>query len=597
MAVSESPIVGVSPYNFLDPSKASFRVVVLLPGQHHNAVRCELRVVSMVDSPSYEVVSYLWGPATRGLTVILEGVPMVVTDNLYSALTHIRYPDKERIIWVDALSINQSDVQEKTQQVRMMGTIYEGSQQCLVWVGEVPDDDDEIPSYTLQDAQAALNMISLLAASDTEQTLPSCLNTRDGRKGAVRAIRGMMLFGNKWWQRIWTVQEAVLPKKKTIVWRTLSISWDTCVEAAWGLMYPSEHQRRIIVLLSPELYSFSINEFITPFLSLHLTQEEALRRPLLTAHRWRYRIATDPRDKVYGLMGLFMPTQLPSIDCDYSLPTATVFTRFTLDLLHSEGTLSPLIGLRGEPHATPGLPTWALDLVRPTDLINEGCPFWEHDDRYKHFKADNHLNLEFDTTHNDSVLSLKGFQVDVICLVDDGIAADEKALLPNEDFIHVTKRRQTILEEVFKDSPGQLVAEKPWQTVFCRTMLGDVITEQERVKRRATAEDEDSFLRFLDDGKWNDVVESLRSMVMNQSFFVTEKGHMGIGPPGIRKGDAVWVLGGGRVPFVLRPTKSASAQTGGNGLFSLVGDAFVYGIMDGELLTNGKMELQNVYLC
>lgn len=291
-------------YTSLDVSHASVRLLVLRPGKLDDNVECKLRVVELDEGLRYEALSYIWGETIRKLTVTIEGQSVEVTDNLHSALRHLRHPDRDRTLWADALCINQANLEEKAQQVGMMSRIFEDSLQCLVWLGEISARNNETPQYIIRDAEAAFDMIRLIAAVEPEGTLPANLSSSSARESAASAISGMMLWKNSWWRRIWTVQEAVLPRAKTIVWQTASVSWNTCVQAARGIMNPSTHQRRVINLLSPELFSININEFITPFISLEMTRREALERTLLTAQRWRNREATDARDKVYGLVGL-----------------------------------------------------------------------------------------------------------------------------------------------------------------------------------------------------------------------------------------------------------------------------------------------------
>ncbi|KAL5603905.1 hypothetical protein FOVSG1_006655 [Fusarium oxysporum f. sp. vasinfectum] len=581
-------------YPALDAWYPSTRLLVLLPGQLEDSIQCDLLVVNLDDSPHYEALSYVWGGTTQKLTVTIAGKPVVVTDNLHAALYHLRYPDRDRVLWVDALCINQSDDREKMQQVGMMGKIFQGSLHCLVWLGEISTVNDKGLRYTVQDAKAAFEMIRLITDDEMEGDLPASLGTSTARKGAVNALSGMMIRGNMWWQRVWTVQEAVLPAQKIILWHTDSIPWTKCIQAAEQMVEPTERHRKVIDLLSPELYSFDVNEFITPFLSLELTKEEEY--PLFTAHRWRYREATDPRDKVYGLLGLINRAHVPSINCDYALSAVSVFTKFTLDLIRFDESLSPLLGWRGELHATPGLPTWALDMVRPSPLVNWGCKFWEHFDRYRFFSADGCSKLVLATRCDESVLALKGLIVDTVCLVDEGIAVDERVILPNEDFARVIERRQQLLDKFIKDFPGKAASRSDWKNAFWKTMLGDAVTLDERVTRRATPEDADLFDQFLKDWQWNEAAESLRSMVLNQAFFITQSGYLGIGPPHTRSGDVVCIFSGGRVPFILRSTEGDLRITSIGNSWTFIGDSFVQGIMDGELFPPSQNKIQDVLL-
>jgi predicted AAA+ superfamily ATPase len=72
-------------------------------------------------------------------TIFCEGHATDVTTNLGNALRYLRQDDKELIIWVDALCINQQDVNEKTRQVGMMGEIYRRCSRVYIWLG--PNDD------------------------------------------------------------------------------------------------------------------------------------------------------------------------------------------------------------------------------------------------------------------------------------------------------------------------------------------------------------------------------------------------------------------------------------------------------------------------
>jgi hypothetical protein len=90
--------------------------------------------------------------------------------------------------------------------------------------------------------------------------------------------------------------------------------------------------------------------------------------------------------------------------------------------------------------------------------------------------------------------------------------------------------------------------------------------------------------------------ESLCGMLPNQAFFVTVKGYIGVGPPDARSGDQVWILCGGQVPFVLRETQQESTAFDGACERSLVGDAYVHGIMDGEAVgDNAEMQTVRLY--
>jgi hypothetical protein len=91
--------------------------------------------------------------------------------------------------------------------------------------------------------------------------------------------------------------------------------------------------------------------------------------------------------------------------------------------------------------------------------------------------------------------------------------------------------------------------------------------------------------------------QTLTDTLLNQSFFVTEGGYIGICPPTTIVGDEAWVLFGGNYPFILRERNSTSAH----GLTPLsghvfIGDAYVQGIMDGEFLMDYEGDVSKVII-
>jgi len=83
-------------------------------GSSITEIHCHLSIVSLQDSPCFEALSYVWGDPHTAKVVILDGHEFPVTANLHLALTHLQRLDKERVIWIDALCIDQGNVEERT---------------------------------------------------------------------------------------------------------------------------------------------------------------------------------------------------------------------------------------------------------------------------------------------------------------------------------------------------------------------------------------------------------------------------------------------------------------------------------------------------
>jgi len=123
-------------YNKLDERTNQIRVVGLLPGRWIDKISCEIKTISLDDSPSYEALSYVWGNAQDTVEILVDGLSVQVTRNLAAALRRLRSSLNPRTLWADAICINQDDLEERTQQVGIMHKIYEIASSVRVFLGE-----------------------------------------------------------------------------------------------------------------------------------------------------------------------------------------------------------------------------------------------------------------------------------------------------------------------------------------------------------------------------------------------------------------------------------------------------------------------------
>jgi hypothetical protein len=86
-------------------SATSFRILILLPGESIDQIKVNIEAVEFDETPQYEALSYCWGgtPETSPYKIRVGLQSMRVTPNLHNALVHLRYKDKSRILWVDAV--------------------------------------------------------------------------------------------------------------------------------------------------------------------------------------------------------------------------------------------------------------------------------------------------------------------------------------------------------------------------------------------------------------------------------------------------------------------------------------------------------------
>src|SRR5699024_9944047 len=84
----------------------------------------------------YGALSYVWGIDVKPQSIMLDGCTFPVTSNLHAALINLRDHQIDRVLWVDAISINQDDQDEKSKQIPLMRTIYAQAAHVIVWLGE-----------------------------------------------------------------------------------------------------------------------------------------------------------------------------------------------------------------------------------------------------------------------------------------------------------------------------------------------------------------------------------------------------------------------------------------------------------------------------
>ena len=128
-----------SPYKPLATDKQEIRLLQLLPGAEEDALAGELIHLDLkLSQPdlAFEAVSYCWGDKSQRVVFHINEGQIEVPLSASQALRRLRYQDRPRLLWLDAICINQSDVAEKNRQVALMHLVYGRASRCLIWLGE-----------------------------------------------------------------------------------------------------------------------------------------------------------------------------------------------------------------------------------------------------------------------------------------------------------------------------------------------------------------------------------------------------------------------------------------------------------------------------
>lgn len=137
-------------YDALDPSFSQIRLVGLAPATLGNApVYCVLKTVSLFSREcEYEAVSYTWGAKANQFNITINERTIRVSKNLFVALRGLRQATSTRVLWVDAICIDQTNLEEKSQQICQMRNVYDNVSAVLVFLGDLDKDVEQAMGFS-----------------------------------------------------------------------------------------------------------------------------------------------------------------------------------------------------------------------------------------------------------------------------------------------------------------------------------------------------------------------------------------------------------------------------------------------------------------
>jgi len=170
--------------------KTSTRLLTLHCGSGKDPIVCSLTTVDLEMNPQYEALSYFWGSPNETASVLLDSAPVNVRENLWLALWHLRFVNRYRILWIDALCINQQNVRERNHQVGLMDRIYSKAAEVLVWLGPASGNSDKAMDCLADFIQVGNDFIS----------------SRRIDKGPEHREAVADLCKREYWRRMWILQ-------------------------------------------------------------------------------------------------------------------------------------------------------------------------------------------------------------------------------------------------------------------------------------------------------------------------------------------------------------------------------------------------------
>ncbi|KAL9602686.1 MAG: hypothetical protein Q9219_001676 [cf. Caloplaca sp. 3 TL-2023] len=362
----------------------SIRLLRLSPASSlSEPVHCSLVQTSLNNVTPYEALSYTWGDATERSQLSIDGKKLSITSNLDTALRYLRAQNGPRTLWVDAVCIDQNDLDERNQQVALMRDVYSKASQVVAWLGEEHPLDAGALNFDEPEPfpEQATEVEKIKRVMGLQVRLSSSL------------ISTKALIQRPWFSRAWIIQEAALARRLQIQCGKTTVDWEK--------LYPNMRLLEGMVDGSGAQIVFNNSYFDRlQFIESTRTRIKSATRSdehtRLTADGaaapgqeslWkqfhsavvnaRSYGASNPRDHIYALLGLVEQSDPGFIPVDYSLPHATIFRDFVRQIIRQTRDLSALGQIDSWP--TAGFTSWTPDYSRQSmvdPLSNDGNPFY-----------------------------------------------------------------------------------------------------------------------------------------------------------------------------------------------------------------------------
>lgn len=205
------------------PSPSHIRVLAIQPGVNNDILVASFEILDLNTADSrYEAVSYQWSEGgDQKASTYLGGEKIFINVYLRRILLHLRLKQHVRILWADAICINQADHAERLQQVSIMQRIYSQAFRVIGFVGK-----DYLHAGTCFSAIEALTGSWFNARkSFSEENSISSTPGRIHRSDEAAMSRIVEIFRSGYWKRLWVVQELVSSRRAIIRWGDAEISW------------------------------------------------------------------------------------------------------------------------------------------------------------------------------------------------------------------------------------------------------------------------------------------------------------------------------------------------------------------------------------
>ncbi|KAJ4388243.1 hypothetical protein N0V93_008850 [Gnomoniopsis smithogilvyi] len=556
------------------PGAHPVRLVTIHPGLFNDDMILSLQVVGFTkDLPVYDALSYVWGSKPNSKVVYIgtsDKANLRVGQNLKDALQHLRDSHRERVMWIDALCIDQSNDGEKSSQVALMGQIFARAARVVVWLG-LERNASGVAMKCLEDIGSQIDVFwgglhRISPASDFEEVDLSIADPNsDLPWNETQSHAVAKLLHRSWFDRLWIRQEIFVAEEQAIVCcGPHQMSW-TVFRKALRLLYSkrptpgsfiSKAQARLTII-----GGLVFQMRWTHILSIRNVFENA--------------ICLDPRDRIYGIRALLHGEQQAICGApDYTISQKDLYLNVAKKYI--EAYPDGLTILR---HCEwPSLsqqwdgPSWV------PDWSTKASSHWRYDSwassqiggwfEYPRFRVLRVLGVSTTVVQetrpiptfygHDWGLGASFFR----SVAGNSVTSPEYP--SGVSFVRALAR--TILSGGVSDfmyvEDGNYPTTDIAEEVLTKVIQGEGLTEDDFIIGSAAQ-------RFFKRMEWGSG---------GKNFIQGTGGYIGVAPPSARVGDEVYVIVGCQQPILLRRDSAAAAK------YSVVGECYIEGYARGEPL-------------
>jgi hypothetical protein len=333
----------------------------------------------------YVALSYCWGSESKPESLHLpSGEVMKLTANCAAGLWALR-DDLLQLCWVDAICIDQSSEEERSQQVKIMGDIYKYAGRVCVWLGE-SEERTWMSFRLLEDwasrVQSSDDKVRLweqfLELRDVKHNFPSKESHSNravtGAEASAPAVEDnaredilQILFRKAWFSRVWTLQETIIPspEKVVVVCGSRIFPWTIMLCAAispWFVVADANTMETMFrrCAITNSIHSFlDIDTSVAPKAG-PMGINESMVSTLSILQLGRDMDTKDDKDRIYSLYGILKHKGHSIPEPDYSKSVEDIFADATLACIQNDGCLDFLY-LVPSLDRLPGLGSWVVD--------------------------------------------------------------------------------------------------------------------------------------------------------------------------------------------------------------------------------------------